>query len=70
MPVFVRADSAAVDKEGLVAGGDTDQAAGQAPRAEPQQHGGRHAPPGQGVSQVAENDQQWPVVTSESLCQL
>ena len=56
-PVFAQADSAAVDKEGLVAGGDTDQAAGQAPGAESQQHGGRHAPAGQGVSQVAACDQ-------------
>ena len=52
--VFVQADSAAADKEGLVAGADTDQAASQAARAEPQQHGGRHAQAGQGVPQVSE----------------
>ena len=52
MLLIVQADSAAADKEGLVAGADTDQEAGQAARAESQQHGGRHAQAGQGVPQV------------------
>ena len=52
MLLIVQADSTAADKEGLVAGANTDQEAGQAARAEPQQHGGRHAQAGQGVPQV------------------
>ena len=53
MLLYLQVDSVAADQEGLVAGVDTDQAAGQAAGDEPQQHRGRHPQAGQGVSQVA-----------------
>ena len=48
----LQVDSVAADKEGLVAGVDTDQAAGEAAGDESQYRGHRHPQAGQGVSQV------------------